>query len=608
MKKTSEVNFFRSIQWRLIVILILITFVLMTVVWVFLNFRVEGVFYSDFKTNIETNYKALGIKETDGKNELLHELENNPVISGLIRGVDKSFTLIDKNTGEILYSSDPLYQEDKLRFKSLIYKSENLLSVLSGKTSTGEKQAYTRVGGNDFYDYVITQSLQDGDYILFFKYGRQKALEVLNRFNQIILIGLVSSVFAALGIGFVLSRTITRPIYDIMHKAENITTGEFGYALEVRSNDELGRLTQTFNFMSARLKEMLAEVTSEKKKVETILNCMTDGVIAFNRNGQMIHTNPAAMQILKNRPMADVSFDEFMKSLEIDLNIDQINKDQIISSPVHKVQYQDRFLRIHLATFTDDNNDIDGIIIVLQDITEEQKLDKMRREFVANVSHELRTPLTSVKSYTETLLDGALQDPSVAQHFLGVINEETDRMTRLVKDLLTLSQHDGGIKLNLEEISINELLSSCVERLKLEAKGKSQDLRLEIKNKMPLIEGDRHRLDQLFINIIGNAVKYTPEKGRIIVKAGCSKDSVVVSVEDNGIGIPEQDLERIFERFYRVDKARSRQLGGTGLGLAIAKEIAVLHGGNISAKSKLGKGTQITVELPIRRRFQKEVG
>lgn len=607
MKKTNEVNFFRSIQWRLIIILILITFVLMTVVWVFLNFRVEGVFYSDFKTNIETNYKALGINKNDAKQDLLYELENNPVISGLIRGVDKSFTLINKSTGEIVYSSDPLYQEDKLRFKSLIYKSENLLSVLSGKSATGEKQAYTRVGEDDFYDYVITQSLSDGEYILFFKYGRQKALDVLNRFNQIILIGLVSSVFAALVIGLVLSRTITRPIYDIMHKAENITDGEFGYALEVRSNDELGRLTQTFNFMSSRLKEMLAEVTSEKKKVETILNYMTDGVIAFNRHGQVIHINPAAKNILTNRFIDSVTFDEFMKSLDIGLDIAQINEEQVISEPVHKVQYQDRFLRVHLATFTDDNNNVDGIIIVLQDITEEHKLEKMRREFVANVSHELRTPLTSVKSYTETLLDGALQDQSVAQHFLGVINEETDRMTRLVRDLLTLSQHDGGIKLNLEAISINDLLASCIERMKREAREKGQDLKLEVKNRIPLIDGDRHRLDQLFINIIGNAVKYTPEKGRITVKVNCNKEFVVVTVEDNGIGIPEQDLGRIFERFYRVDKARSRQLGGTGLGLAIAKEIAVLHGGNISAKSKLGKGTQIIVELPLRRRFQKEV-
>jgi two-component system sensor histidine kinase VicK len=240
----------------------------------------------------------------------------------------------------------------------------------------------------------------------------------------------------------------------------------------------------------------------------------------------------------------------------------------------------------------------------LQDITEEHKLDNMRREFVANVSHELRTPLTSVKSYTETLLDGALQDPDTAEHFLGVINDEADRMTRLVKDLLTLSQHDGGIMLNMEDILISDLAASCVERMKREAQGKNQEIKLNVKQNMPVIKGDRHRIDQLLINIIGNAIKYTPERGRITVQLYCEKDYVVISVEDNGIGIPEQDLGRIFERFYRVDKARSRQMGGTGLGLAIAKEIAVLHGGNITAKSKLGKGTQIYIELPMKKRQQ----
>lgn len=604
----KKFTFFRSIQWRLAVILILITFVLMTVVWVFLNMQVERIFYSDFRDNIDTNYKELGINEnTVDKHALLSSLQSNPVISSVIRGEDRSFTVIDKTTSEIVYSSDPLFQADKMRFRNLIFKSENLISVLSGKKLVGDMQDYTRDENGAFYDYAFHESLKDGDYVLFFKYDRQKALNVLNRFTEVIFWSLLGSIFSALLIGLVLSRTITRPIYDIMHKAEKITDGEFGYALEVKSDDELGKLTNTFNFMSARLKKTLSEITSEKKKIETILNYMTDGIIAFDRDGHVIHTNPASQVILNGTQLSFISFDDFMNSLEIPLKISQITEDSVVLEPNYKVQYQDKFLRVQLAPFTDENNEIDGIIAVLQDITEEQKLETMRREFVANVSHELRTPLTSVKSYTETLLDGALQEPSIAENFLGVINEETDRMTRLVKDLLTLSQHDGGIKLNLEDISIAELVSSCVERLKREAKIKNQELVLNIKHNMPIIRGDRYRIDQLLINIIGNAIKYTPEKGKVQVKAYCEKDNIVICVEDNGIGIPEGDLARIFERFYRVDKARSRQLGGTGLGLAIAKEIAILHGGNISAKSKLGKGTQIYVELPIRQRPKQQL-
>ncbi|NLM76441.1 MAG: cell wall metabolism sensor histidine kinase WalK [Clostridiaceae bacterium] len=595
--------FFRSIQWRLVIILVLVTFILMTVVWVFLNMQVESIFYRDFKNNIETNYKALGINGDDITiDQLLSILQSNPVISGVIRGEDRSFTVIDKDTGEIVYSSDELYQIDKLRFRNLIYKSENLMSVLSGASPSGDKQAYTRVEEGDFYDYAFVQSLEDGDYILFFKYGRQKALTVLNRFSEVIFWSLLSSVFAALLIGLALSRTITRPIYDIMHKVEKITDGEFGYALEVKSDDELGKLTKTFNFMSSRLKQMLAEITSEKKKVETILNYMTDGIIAFNRYGDVIHTNPASKSILSEDQVDSMTFNEFMNRLDIPLSIEEINEIQAIPAPNHKVKYNDKYIRIHLASFTDEENKIDGIVTVIQDITEEHRLDKMRREFVANVSHELRTPLTSVKSYTETLLDGALKEPTIVEHFLEVINDETDRMTRLVKDLLTLSQHDGGVKLNLEDISIADLVSSCVERLRREAEIKNQNLKLTVMKDIPIIQGDRYRIDQLLINIIGNAIKYTPEKGRIHVKVYVENEYVKIRVEDNGIGIPEEDLGRVFERFYRVDKARSRQLGGTGLGLAIAKEIALLHGGDIYIRSKVGKGTQLTVELPVRSR------
>ena len=599
--------FMRSIQWRLAAILVLITFVLMAVFWVFLNFQVESIFYTDFKNNIETNYNALDIDEKIiDKDALKNILQTNPVIAGLIRGEDKSFTIINKETRDIIYSSDQLYQEDKVQLRNEIFKSENFISVLplNATDRVGQKQTYTRSNNGDFYNYVITQSLKDGEYIIFFKYGRDKALSVLERFNGVIIFSLFVSVIAALVIGFFLSRTITRPIYDIMHKAEKITDGEFGYALEVRSDDELGRLTTTFNFMSSRLKGMLTEITSEKKKVETILNYMTDGIIAYNRSGEVIHTNPASKQILDNKLTELLAFNTFMETMEIDLNIDQINQEQIIDEPLHKVQFRDKFLRVQLAAFTDENNRIDGIIAVLQDITEEHKLEKLRREFVANVSHELRTPLTSVKSYTETLLDGALQDLPTAEHFLNVINDETDRMTRLVKDLLTLSQHDGGIQLNIENISITDLTTSCVERMKREAQLKNQEIKLNVKQNMPLIQGDRHRIDQILINIIGNAIKYTAERGRISVQLYCERDYVIISVEDNGIGIPEQDISRIFERFYRVDKARSRQMGGTGLGLAIAKEIAVLHGGNITAKSKLGRGTQIYVEFPIRKRQQ----
>ncbi|MDI9515198.1 MAG: ATP-binding protein [Bacillota bacterium] len=603
-KKYRRILFFRSIQWRLVAILISTTIILMSVIWVFLNFQLGNIFYTDFREGIERNYVELSIDANTSYEDLEYKLINDPRISGLIRGLDKSFTIIRKSDEKILYSSDQNYQKDRIGFRNEIYKSENLLAALaqSGNTVISESRSYTKSKLGDFYDYVRVQSLKDGDYILFFKYDRQKALNVIGELNGVILWGMFFSILAALGIGYLLARTITRPISNIMQKAEKISRGDFGQKLDVDSNDEIGKLAKTFNYMSTKLKGTLAEITSEKKKIETIMKNMTDGVVAFDNNGAVVHINDTAKGILGNIVL-DLDLDSFLKIFDIECpQVSQNEDDQLdLNGVQYRVEYGGRYLKLQFAAITDDMDNIDGLVTVIQDITEEQKLDNMRREFVANVSHELRTPLTSVKSYTETLLDGAREDPTTTEHFLKVINDETDRMARLVKDLLILSQHDSGIRLNMEDISLGDLVGSCVERLRREAELKGQDLRFNIRQGIPIIRGDRHRLDQLLTNVIGNAVKYTPEKGKVSVNCYCEKDKVIISVEDTGIGIPEQDMDRIFERFYRVDKARSRQLGGTGLGLAIAKEIAVLHGGNITARSKIGRGTQVFIEIPMKK-------
>jgi two-component system sensor histidine kinase VicK len=257
-------------------------------------------------------------------------------------------------------------------------------------------------------------------------------------------------------------------------------------------------------------------------------------------------------------------------------------------------------IKVYFAVFTDEAKNPEGIIAVLQDITEQQRLENMRKEFVANVSHELRTPLTSIKSYSETLLDGALEDREIAEKFLGVINAEADRMTRLVKDLLQLSRLDNQqLKWNFEEISLVELVKNTVERMELEARTRRQTLECFVLGDIPYIEADYGRIEQVVFNVLGNAIKYTPEDGKVTVYVGKIYNDVYFKVTDTGIGIPESDLPRIFERFYRVDKARSREMGGTGLGLAIAKEIVEAHAGIITITSQPGTGTEVTVRLPV---------
>lgn len=590
--------FSKSLQWRLVIIIVTITFVLMSVIWVFLNYKVEDIFYDEFKTTISNNYSILGINESMTEAELEWRLRDDPNILSQLTGFDKSYTIIKGSTLEILYSSDTLYEENGINFRNEIFKSQNLINVING-AMTGEDKHLTKSADGDFYDYVKRQPLVDGDYILFFKYNRTRALSIIKEFNQIILSGTIIAVVFTIVIGFLLSKTITKPIVDIMHNAENITSGDFGQVLEVKSDDEIGKLTKTFNYMSSQLKSMLSEISSEKNKFERILNFMTDGIIAFNTEGQIIHINTAA------RRLFDINGDEqtfagIMVKLGLKYTMQDLLSKKNLAGISDNVEINNRFFKIYFATFSDNDNVVSGVIAVLQDYTEEKKLDNMRKEFVANVSHELKTPLTSIKSYAETLLDGASEDPDITRNFLKVIYAESDRMDRLVKDLLLLSKHDSGIKLNLKKLSLPELTESVMERLRMPAREKRQNIKVIAEDEGAYILGDRDRLEQLLFNIIGNAIKYTPEEGSITVIVGVEDKNAYVKVIDTGIGIPEKDLDRIFERFYRVDKARSRQMGGTGLGLSIAQEIAKSHGGSIQAKSQLNKGTEILVMLPQR--------
>ena len=587
----------KSIQWRLVFIVITIALVLITVVWVSLSFQVEEIFYNSFKGDIEKAFQNLPINESTDLKALEETLKMNPIISGIIKGQHRSFTIIDKKTNTIVFSSDPSYQESNSEiFRNEIYKSETLISVVAG-AEKGEKQGFTQVQSATIYDYFISKKLSDGEVILYFKYDRADSLKTMQSFNNTIMSSLVFAIIVSVVIGFILSKTITSPIASIMHKAERITTGEFGEVLEVKSNDEIGELTRTFNYMSTQLKTMLNEISSEKNKVETILNYMTEGIVAFNLERKLIHANPSINKILDIESF-NHDYESFISAYNLDIDINQIIEQS--DKPIEReITVNDKYVRVQFVLFTDEQNKGEGIIVVFQDITEQQKLDNMRKEFVANVSHELRTPLTSIKSYSETLLDGAIEDRETAFGFLKVIDSEVDRMTRLVKDLLQLSRHDSGMRVKYEKLQIYDVVTSCIDRMQITAKEKDQVLDVFLIGNSPIVLGDRDRLEQLFINIISNAIKYTPDHGKVTVYVGTTYNDSYIKVIDTGIGIPEADLERIFERFYRVDKARSRQMGGTGLGLAIAKEIVLVHKGSISAKSQIDKGTEITIKLPL---------
>ena len=439
---------------------------------------------------------------------------------------------------------------------------------------------------------------RNSDYVVYFRYDREEWAGAMEAFNNIIKLSFVIAVILSLIFGYALSKTITVPIVNLMHKAKKMASGDFDQVVEVKSEDEIGKLTKAFNFMVKELKNTLNQISREKSKIETILNFMTDGVIAFDINGEAIHINPAAKRILETDDFF-FDFNEFSKKYELGVSIEEIKYLEKYSTKEVVIDIGEKYVRMYFALFTDKENNAEGIIAVLHDITEEQKLENMRKEFVANVSHELRTPLTSIKSYSETLLDGALEDKEAAEKFLGVINSEADRMTRLVKDLLQLSRLDNRqMKWNMQEFTFEELVKSCVDKVRFSSEEKDQILECFTIGEITNIVGDKDRIEQVILNILTNAIKYTPVGGKITIYIGKMYGDVYVKVADSGIGIPKEDTARIFERFYRTDKARSREMGGTGLGLSIAKEIVEAHNGKISVSSELGKGTEVTVKLP----------
>jgi two-component system sensor histidine kinase VicK len=384
-----------------------------------------------------------------------------------------------------------------------------------------------------------------------------------------------------------------------MRKAESIAYGNFGRQLPVASNDEIGRLTHVFNDMSASLKEKLDTIAREKNKVETILNFMSEGVLAFDMEGQIMHVNPAAREIICDEKYC-CNLKALIDFLEISIKPEDI-LNETVTNYEKNVHIDDKTYRLNFVVFKNEYKNPEGIIVVLVDLTKQTMLDEMRKEFVANVSHELKTPLSSVKMYTETLLAG-VDDPALTEKYLRVIDNEADRMTRMVKDLLLLSRFDyKKLTLDYAKVNLIKLINDCVEHLRQEAIKKGLTIEADSSPDLPFIEGDPFRLEQVLVNIIGNAVKYTPSGGYVKVITRALENDVMIKVIDNGIGIPKKDLPRVFDRFHRVDKARSRDLGGSGLGLSIAKEIVDAHGGKIDISSVVNKGTEVRIILPIER-------
>ena len=333
--------------------------------------------------------------------------------------------------------------------------------------------------------------------------------------------------------------------------------------------------------------------------IKTLLLHMTDGIMAFNMEGKILLTNPAATRLLRIIPEDD-TFEKVFKKLNVDVNMEKIIYLEDWTSSEETVRIGDSYVKMFFAALRDEKSRPSGIMVLIQDITEHVKLDNMRKEFVADVSHELKTPITSIMGYADTLLESEYEK-EMQEKFLKVIATEARRMAKLVTDLLTLSRFDNNEnQVSKTEFDLGEVVKKCQEKVQLEINKKKQDVECFVTANVPPVYANQDGIERVVLNILTNSIKYTPEGGNIKIYVGFVYNDAYIKIIDNGIGIPEKDLNRIFERFYRVDKARTREMGGTGLGLSIAKEILDKNNGSIDIKSEKGKGTEVVIKIPTK--------
>ncbi|EFI41724.1 ATP-binding protein [Peptoniphilus sp. oral taxon 386] len=589
---------FNSIKYRFITIYFLLVLISMSIVGAFIINRLEV----QQTQNIEDNMTQTLNTIIGASNYISDENWSNK--SSQIKNILNEWRL---SVGESIYAlsadESPIIIASTTNNKDLIdgkeafsYKALEpslILRSLQGETA----DTITANGDVSLNEKHISKPIfsSDGDVkgILYMTANLSSVYSLLKDAKIILSYATLIALAITSLLGYIIAISITEPIRDVTTKASEMAKGNFDQRVEVKSNDEIGNLGSMFNYLTEELNTTINQMNLEKSKLNTIFNYMAEGVIAVSRSGYLIHANPIAREILD----LDENYLKTKQDLT-KLNIFGINySDNSSLEGESELEIKDKFFKIKYAPYKKGRLTNLGLIVVLQDITKEHTLDVMRKEFVANVSHELKTPITTIRSYSETLLDSKME-PDEVKHFVKIINRENTRMGRLVSDLLQLSNIDYKTSNYVyEEIDTYDILSQTLEGLSVMIKEKNHNISLEIPMDIRNIYADRHALDQILMNIISNAIKYTDEGGKIKISATSNYFNVNIIVEDNGIGIPESDLPRIFERFYRVEKGRSRAMGGTGLGLSIARELTLSMGGDIKIDSKFKEGTKISISL-----------
>ena len=489
--------------------------------------------------------------------------------------------------------------------------TEQMVKATLVNNRSHTENVYDNSNHTRYYVNIIPLVDNSNNNVVGVVYLRASLESVYSNINSITLIYLSAALITiviGLLLAIIISQEITRPIEEMRKQTLRIARGDFSGQVRVMGNDELGQLAGAVNNLSVRVEEAQESSDSERRRLDSVLSHMSDGVLATDRRGNVTIVNNMVLQLL------GVEHDDELIGKSI-IDVLDIRHDYTVRQLVNSEQKEmildmsnsgsNLILNAYFSPIQRESGFVSGLVCVLHDVTSQQKEEQERKEFVSNVSHELRTPLTSVKSYVEALSDGAWQDKEIAPQFLKVVQDETERMILMINDLLSLSRMDAGTtKLNLEYVNINELFNYILNRfdmiIKKEEDPKKKKYTIErfFTKKDLWVEIDTDKFTQVIDNIMNNAIKYSPDGGVITARLLETHNHVIMSISDQGLGIPRKDLSHIFDRFFRVDKARSRKQGGTGLGLAISKEVVNMLGGQIWVDSVEGKGSTFYISLP----------
>lgn len=599
----KKIRFFQSIHFKIAVIFVLLLLVALEIIGAYFIRQLEEQMVSNFKDEIHDRVVLL---EYNLKTTLTNtdEKEKQVAIQGLLTDFSGSNIIeaqaVD-NDGKVVGTSD-------ISNQNLVGQKTTNTEIKQALFGSQREQTYTDQTTNKRVWRLVSPIFSDDGNTIGAIYLKTNIESVYTQINNITLIFFTGSAIAALLtiiLALLVSRTITKPISEMKKQAIRIADGDFSGEVKIYGQDELGQLAVAINDLSTKVEEGQDSTEAERRRLDSVLAHMTDGVLATDRRGSVIIINETGCELLSTT-MEEAIGKSILELLDIEAEYTfrQLLETENELTLDFSTPMEELILRADFSLIQRETGFISGTVCVLHDITEQEKTEREQREFVSNVSHELRTPLTSMRSYLEALSDGAWKDPDIAPQFLEVTQDETERMIRLINDLLNLSRMDAGKgKMELEFVNLNELLGHVLNRFDMMLQNNEEtEKRYRIERDFTMrdiwVEIDADKVIQVLDNIMNNAVKYSPDGGIISCRLEEMHHSVVISISDQGLGVPKKDVPHVFDRFFRVDKARARSMGGTGLGLAISKEVILAHKGKIWLESIEGKGSTFYISLP----------